>query len=212
MMDTLIPMAKNDPDLMAAMMRLAKTPNANLKAWRKAGMKEGVPVEGIEVKVLDENPNLPNGDPNPNFGKVITTTQTVMSMGPEAGRKQILRKIFDQAVSDSFIGLPVAKTFDDYKNLAKLNPEDIQKYGYKKNQDVYRFRTVDFDPQKFAQSLGLDNVDGRAALEVALKGTGTKIKDIERFLDVAEKAGSFTVTDPSQFVARRVTLGGFKSL
>jgi hypothetical protein len=212
MMDTLIPMAKNDPDLMAAMMRLAKTPNANLKAWRKAGMKEGVPVEGIEVKVLDENPNLPNGDPNPNFGKVITTTQTVISMGPEAGRKQILRKIFDQAVSDSFIGLPVAKTFDDYKNLAKLNPEDIQKYGYKKNQDVYRFRTVDFDPQKFAQSLGLDNVDGRAALEVALKGTGTKIKDIERFLDVAEKAGSFTVTDPSQFVARRVTLGGFKSL
>ena len=70
MMDTLIPMAKNDPDLMAAMMRLAKTPNANLKAWRKAGMKEGVPVEGIEVKVLDENPNLPNGDPNPNFGKL----------------------------------------------------------------------------------------------------------------------------------------------
>ena len=46
----------------------------------------------------------------------------------------------------------MAKTFDDYKNLAKLNPEDIQKYGYKKNQDVYRFRTVDFDPQKFSQS------------------------------------------------------------
>ena len=100
----------------------------------------------------------------------------------------------DQALKDSFTGLPVAKTFDDYKILAKLDPEQVYKQGYKNNADVYRFRTVDFDPKKFADNLGLNDVDGRAALEVALEGTGTKIKDIERFLDIAEKsADSFFI-------------------
>jgi hypothetical protein len=211
MLDALLPMAKNDADLMGALMRLAKTPNANLKAWRKAGMKEGVPVK-VMVKELDNNANLADGSPNPNFGKQIEVEQTVISMAPNAGKKQIIRKIYDQALKDAFTGLPVAKTFDDYKNLAKLDPEQVYKQGYKNNADVYRFRTVDFDPKKFADNLGLNDVDGRAALKVALEGTGTKIKDIERFLDIAEKSGSFTVTDPSSFVQRRVTLGGFKSL
>jgi hypothetical protein len=65
---------------------------------------------------------------------------------------------------------------------------------------------------KFAENLGLNSPDKRKVLEQILKPTGTKIKDIERFLDIAERAGSFTVTDPSTFVQRRVTLGGFKSL
>lgn len=49
-------------------------------------------------------------------------------------------------------------------------------------------------------------------MEEALKGTGTKLEDIMRFLDIAERAGSFIVSDPSKFVTRRVTLGGFNSL
>ena len=43
-----------------------------------------------------------------------------MSMGPEAGRKQIMRKIFDKAISESYEGLPVAKTLQDYKNLKEI--------------------------------------------------------------------------------------------
>ena len=211
MIENLLPMMKEDPDLVRAVMNLAKTPNANLKAWRMAGFKEGVPVK-VTVKELDNVPNLPNGDPNPNFGKQVDVEQTVISMAPNAGKKKIIRAFYDQAIKDSFTGLPVAKTFNDYKNLAKLPPEEVYKQGYKNNADVYRFRTVDFDPRKFADSLGLNSTDGRAALEVALEGTGTKIKDIERFLEVAEKSGSFTVTDPSSFVQRRVTLGGFRSL
>ena len=211
MMDNLIGRAMKDEELMGAIMRLAKTPDANLQAYKKAGMKEGVPVE-VTTRVLDDAPRLPNGDMNPNFGKLKTVTQTVMSMGPEAGRKQIMRKIFDKAISESFEGLPVAKTFQDYKNLKKLSPEDIYKYGYKTKDDAFRFRTVQFDPAKFSKSLGLDTIDGRAAMEKALEGTGTKLDDVVRFLDIAERAGSFIVSDPSQFVTRRVTLGGFKSL
>jgi hypothetical protein len=210
-LETILGIAKNDPEAMKVVMRLAQTPKANLDAYYKAGMKEGVPVK-VKVQTLDDAPNLPNGDPNPNFGKTITTEETVMSMGPNAGVKQIVRKLYDNALEKSFSNLPTAKTYQDYKNLAKLSPEEIYKQGYKNTQDVYRFRTVEFDPMKFADELGLNTPDGRATLEVALKGTGTKIKDIERFLDVAERAGSFTVTDPSTFVQRRVTLGGFKSL
>ena len=211
MMDNLIGRAMKDEELMGAIMRLAKTPDANLQAYKKAGMKEGVPVE-VTTRVLDDAPRLPNGDMNPNFGKLKTVTQTVMSMGPEAGRKQIMRKIFDKAISESYEGLPVAKTLQDYKNLKKLSPEDVYKYGYKTKDDAFRFRTVQFDPDKFSKSLGLDTVDGRAAMEEALKGTGTKLEDIMRFLDIAERAGSFIVSDPSKFVTRRVTLGGFNSL
>ena len=187
MMDNLIGRAMKDEELMGAIMRLAKTPDANLQAYKKAGLKEGVPVE-VTTRVLDDAPRLPNGDMNPNFGKLKTVTQTVMSMGPEAGRKQIMRKIFDKAISESFEGLPVAKTFQDYKNLKKLSPEDIYKYGYKTKDDAFRFRTVQFDPAKFSKSLGLDTVDGRAAMEEALKGTGTKLDDVTRFLDIAERA------------------------
>ena len=64
----------------------------------------------------------------------------------------------------------------------------------------------------FAEKLGLNTVEGRAVLDVAFEGTGVGAKDITRFLEVAERAGSFVVRDPAQFVTRRVTLGGFKSL
>jgi hypothetical protein len=210
-LNTVLEMSKDNPDAMTAILKLAKTPKANLDAYYKAGMKENVPVK-VKVQTLDDTPRLSNGDMNPNFGKTITTEETVMSMGPDAGAKKIMRKLFDDAFQGSLSGLPVAKTFTDYKNLAKLDPEKVYKQGYKNTQDVFRFRTVDFDPMKFAENLGLNNPDKRKVLEQILKPTGTKIKDIERFLDIAERAGSFTVTDPSTFVQRRVTLGGFKSL
>jgi len=205
--------AKTDPDVMKVVMNLATTPKANLDAYYKAGMKEGVPVK-VKVDRIDEVPNLPNGDLNPNFGKTIQVEEIVESMAPDAGKKKILRKFYDQALEKAFSGLPVASTIQDYKNLTKLSPEQIYKYGYKSgtNPDVFKFRTVEFDPRAFSEALGLNSIDGRASLEIALKGTGTQIKDITRFLDIAEKAGSFAVNDPSSFVQRRVTLGGFKSL
>ena len=205
--------AKTDEDVMKVVMRLAKTPKANLDAYYKAGMKEGVPVK-VKVDVIDDKPNLPNGDLNPNFGKTIQVEEIVQSMAPDAGKKKIVRHLYDKALEKAFSGLPVATTLQDYKNLTKLSPKDIYEYGYKSGTDpnMFRFRSVEFDPRAFADGMGLNSVDGRAALEVALEGTGTKIKDIERFLDIAERAGSFAVNDPSSFVQRRVTLGGFKSL
>lgn len=210
-LNIVLEMAKDNPDAMKAVLTLAKTPKANLDAYYKAGMKEGVPVK-VKVQQLDENPNLPNGSPNPNFGKTITVEQVVKSMAPNAGANKIMRKLFDDAFSKSLSGLPVAKSFKDYKALANLDPEQVYKQGYKNKDGVYRFKTVDFDPMKFADELGLNNPDKRMVLESVLQGTGTKIKDIERFLEIAERSGSFTVTDPSTFVQRRVTLGGFKSL
>lgn len=205
--------AKDDPEVMQVVMNLATTPKANLDAYYKAGMKEGVPVK-VKVDTFDDVPNLPNGDLNPNFGKTIQVEQIVESMAPEAGKKKILRHLYDEALKKSFSGLPVATTLQDYKGLTKLSPSDIQKYGYKSTAEpgMFRFRTVEFDPKAFSDALGLNTVDGQAALEVALKGSGVQIKDIKRFLDIAERAGSFAVNDPSSFVQRRVTLGGFKSL
>jgi hypothetical protein len=216
LLDNLVGMARKDEDLMKAIMNLAETPKANLDAYKAAGGKEGV-TKKVKVQRLDDEPYLPNGDENPNFGKTITTTEEVVSMAPNAGRKKILRHLYDQALEESFSGLPVAATLGDYKNLKGLNPEQLAKYGYKGGvsqnaQDLFKFRTVQFDPQVFAEKLGLNTVEGRAVLDVAFEGTGVGAKDITRFLEVAERAGSFVVRDPAQFVTRRVTLGGFKSL
>jgi len=215
-MDNLLTMAKDDEELMAAMMNLAKTPRANLKAYKMAGGKEGVKVDNVPVEILDENPRLPNGDINPNFGKTIKTTENgIVSMGPEYGRRQLLRKMYDNALEDAFQGLPVASTLGDYKGLKNIDATEVYKFGYKKVQggkDMFAFRTVEFNPRTFADNLGLNTAEGRAAFSEALKGTGTKVEDVTRFLDIAERAGSFVVTDPSAFVQRRVTLSGFKGV
>ena len=55
MMDNLIGRAMKDEELMGAIMRLARAPDANLQAY-KAGMKEGVPV-GFTTQVLDDAPS-----------------------------------------------------------------------------------------------------------------------------------------------------------
>ena len=216
LVDNLLGMARKDEELMQALVNATKTPKANLDAYRLAGNQEGVFKE-VKVTKLDDNVTLPNGDPNPNFGKNITTTERVISMAPNAGSKKLVRKLYDQALEKSFSGLPVASTMGDYKNLKNLNPSEIAKYGYKggansPSGELFRFRTVEFDPDAFARNLGLTTEEGRATLEIALKGTGTNIKDITRFLDIAERAGSFVQRDPAKFVSRRVTLGGFKGL
>ena len=216
LLNNLIGMSRRDENLMKAIVNLAETPKANLDAYKAAGNKEGVKKK-VKVQTLDNEANLPNGDPNPNFGKTITTTEEVISMAPNAGKKKIIRKLYDMALEESLTGLPVASTVGDYKNLKGLSPEQLSKYGYKgginkNSQDLFKFRTVQFDPQVFAEKLGLNTAEGRAVLDVAFEGTGTTAKDITRFLEVAERSGSFVVRDPAQFVTRRVTLGGFKSI
>jgi len=216
LVDNLLGMARKDENLMQALVNATKTPKANLEAYRLAGNQEGV-FKQVKVTKLDDNVTLPDGTANPNFGKNVTTTERVISMGPNAGSKKLVRKLYDQALEKSFSGLPVASTMGDYKNLKNLNPSEIAKYGYKggansPSGELFRFRTVEFDPDAFARNLGLTTEEGRATLEIALKGTGTNVKDITRFLDIAERAGSFVQRDPAKFVSRRVTLGGFKGL
>ena len=209
-LDIVLGKAQTDPQVMEIVMRLAETPKPNVDAWVKAGKKEGG-FQQVAVKILDDNPD------SSTFGKTITKVESVEAIAPDAGKKKIIRKLFDNALEGSFSNLPVASTIGDYKNLKGLPPSEIAKYGFKEgvdktSQDLFKFRTVEFDPSVFAEKIGLTNIDKRAALAQALKPVGTKIEDLQRFLEVAERAGSFTVKDPSKFVARRVTLGGFRSL
>ena len=97
----------------------------NLPVIRRVFLKE------VKVTKLDDNVTLPDGSPNPNFGKNVTTTERVISMAPNAGSKKLVRKLYDDAFEKSFSGLPVASTMGDYKNLANLNPSEIAKYGYR---------------------------------------------------------------------------------
>jgi hypothetical protein len=97
-----------------------------------------------------------------------------------------------------------------------LDTFEIQKKGYIKtankagNPGAASFQDVVLDPAVFAKNLGLNTAQGREVLEQVLQGTGVKLKDIDNFINVAEESGSFRVRDASDFVARRVTLSGFK--
>lgn len=70
-----------------------------------------------------------------------------------------------------------------------------------------------FDPTVMAKRLGLLNKRSKeyTALAEALKGTGVKPSDLEQFLKVADKAFTTGIPNASEFIARRATLGGFRS-
>ena len=70
------------------------------------------------------------------------------------------------------------------------------------------------DVKRAKKVLGLDRAggQGRAALEEMLKGTNVSVKEIETFLDIAEKATAQLDINVSQFVLRRAVLGGPRSI
>ena len=69
-----------------------------------------------------------------------------------------------------------------------------------------------FNPDKFADTIGLGTKEGKQALNAMLRGTGVSAKDLETFINVARKAGSIAIPDTSTFVQRRVVLAGVTSM
>jgi hypothetical protein len=209
-MEIVVGRAKKDPVVMEHLLDLSRPTRAQMEAYRKAGFKAGVPVDNISVMVYDKNPD------SSTFGKLIPEKQTIVSVDPAAGRQKIMRYLMDDALEKSILGLPSSKTSTEFMDQNALDTFEIQKKGYIKtankagNPGAASFQDVVLDPALFAKNLGLNTAQGREVLEQVLQGTGVKLKDIDNFINVAEESGSFRVRDASDFVARRVTLSGFK--
>lgn len=69
-----------------------------------------------------------------------------------------------------------------------------------------------FDPFKFEDALGLNTSSGRDLVKAMLKGSKLDIKKLDDFFAIAKNHAGLQIPDVSNFVARRATLGGTKSL
>jgi len=198
--DVILGRAKNDPEAMKHLLDLVQTPPDAVRAYKKAGNKEGVVVD-LEVLARNED------------GKLVKKVMPVKSMAPGAGNRMVVRTIFDQAAESAFTNLPVGRTVQDFLNAPGANPSEVLKKGLTKaSPNLKEFSGVEFNVGKFADALGLNSENGIQVLETALKGTGSTVPQIQKFLQAAESAGAFTITDPSTFLQRRLTLTGFKGM
>jgi hypothetical protein len=198
--------AKTSDEAMKHLLALAETTPDQLRAFKKAGNKSGVPVD-LEVLVKDLDID------SPTYGQTIKKVLPVISQGPNAGRNKILRRIFDDAIKESIEGLPAGVTSSQFLSVNSVAPEIVQKSGLKKAApDMVEFSDVRFDPKKFADQLGLDTEDGRRILATALEGTGVTVKGVQDFVNAVEMARGFVINDASTFLTRRLTLGGLRSL
>ena len=198
--------AKTSDEAMKHLLTLAETTPDQLRAFKKAGNKSGVPVD-LEVLVKDLDID------SPTYGQTIKKVLPVISQGPNAGRNKILRRIFDDAIKESIEGLPAGVTSSQFLSVNSVAPEIVQKSGLKKAApDMVEFSDVRFDPKKFADQLGLDTEDGRKILATALEGTGVTVKGVQDFVNAVEMARGFVINDASTFLTRRLTLGGLRSL
>lgn len=205
--------AKQSKEAMQHLMELSQTTPDQLRAYKKAGNKAGVAVD-LEVMVKDMDIE------SPTYGKTIKKVMPIISQGPNAGKNKILRRLFDDATTASIEGLPAGVTADQFLNIRSVNPEEILESGFmgrkggvkKAAPDLLEFKDVRFNPQKFAESLGLDTPDGIEVLGEALKGTGVSVKGVTDFIKAVDQARGFVVNDASTFLTRRLTLGGLRSL
>jgi len=198
--------AKSSPDAMDHLLELSQTTPDQIRAYKKAGNKEGVVVDlDVLVKNMDQN--------SPMYGKFEKKVMPIISAAPDAGRKKILRKIFDDAMEGAIEGLPDGVTSSQYLNMNKVDPTVIQAKGLKKAApDMLEFGEVRFNPSKFADGLGLNTEKGQQILGKALEGTGVTLQGVKNFIDAVNKAKSFEVTDASTFLQRRLTLTGFRGM
>ena len=99
--------------------------------------------------------------------------------------RQLARRWFDVAISNSSVRTPAG---------------------------ILKEEAVQIDPTKLMNSLGLSvkSKASRESLAEALWGSGVSVKDIEDFADILTTFDNILV--PSTFLARRMTLGGFRSL
>lgn len=205
---TILSRAKNDMDAMKHLIELAQPTPAELQAWRKAGKKDGV-MENVKMYVKDSDVN------SDTFGEYIQKTVPVISAGPMSAKKRIFRQIVDDALFKSIKGTPPGTNYQDFIDERFVDPELVIKQGLEKSpggENLVKYKDVVFGVKEFEEALGIDNPNGVALLDELLKGTGTSVKDIRKFLVAANDAGSFVVPDASTFLQRRITLTGFKGL
>ncbi len=69
-----------------------------------------------------------------------------------------------------------------------------------------------FDPFKFEDALGLNTSSGRDLIKAMLKDSKLSIEKLDDFFAIAKNHAGLQIPDVSNFVARRATLGGTKSL
>lgn len=99
---------------------------------------------------------------------------------------------------------------DAMRGVARRNVEDA--FAKATAAGGPKGSAISFDPATLSANLGLDDATGRKVLAESLKGTGTSVADLERFVDVTRTAADFAVPDVSSFLQRRLTLGGLRSL
>jgi len=109
---------------------------------------------------------------------------------------------------------------DDLRNLVGKNQFDkfvrarIQQ-GFDKSLVLSKEGGVNgliFDPFKFEDAIGLNTSSGRDLIKSMLKGSKLDIQKLDDFFAIAKNHAGLQIPDVSNFVARRATLGGTKSL
>ena len=204
--NTIFQRAKKDPEAMDHLLTLIQPTEAELKAYKKAGMKDGI-TKKIKVLTKEADPNNPEKEIN------VFREKDIVSRGPDSARLIISQRLFNDAIKDSIVGLPSGSNFVDFLSLPAASLEQIQKKGIRKvSPDLLEYQNVTINAGQFAKSMGLDSPDGIEVLNTLFKGTNLNVKSIKDFLTAADKAGSFVVPDPSTFVQRRVTLSGFRGI
>lgn len=198
--------AKQSSEAMDHLLELSQTTPDQIRAYRKAGNVEG---KVVDLDVLVQNMD----QASPNYGKMEKKTMPIISAAPDAGRKKILRKLFDDAIENSIEGLPDGVTSSQYLDMKNVPTEVIRAKGLKKAApDMLEFSEVRFSPTKFADSLGLNTDKGQQILSKALEGTGVTLNGVKKFVDSVNAAKTFEVNDASTFLQRRLTLTGFRGI
>ena len=88
----------------------------------------------------------------------------------------------------------------------------VRKFIETEFEKVIHPKTGVFDAKRFAKALGVGSESGEQALSEMLKGTGVRMDTVKNFLEIAERAGRVATPDVSAFIARRMTLGGFRAV
>ena len=203
----LLERAKNSKEAMEALINLSQPTSAELKAYAKAGNKDGVLVDGIEIFTKDMDPK------SPTFEQYVKKKVSVVSAGPQSSKKRIMRKLIDNALFKSIKETPAGTNYQDFIDERHVSLEAIRQDGLQKaGPNMVQYKDVIFGVKQFEEALGLDNPDGIEILNTLLKDTGTSVQNIRQFLQAADDAGSFVVPDASTFLQRRLTLTGFRGL
>ncbi len=199
--------SKNSKEAMEALINLSQPTSAELKAYAKAGNKDGILVDGVEVFVKDNDPA------SKTYEQYVKKKVSVVSAGPQAAKKRILRKLVDDALFKSIKATPAGSNYQDFIDERHVNLEAIRQDGLgKAGPNMTQYKDVVFGVKEFEAALGLDSPEGIEVLQTLVKDTGTSVESIRQFLRAADDAGSFVVPDASTFLQRRLTLTGFRGL